>query len=433
MSSLPASSRSVQSLAAARRRHFPPTAEQSLREILDVHNEIVGAGFDLHKLVDIITRRAQELTESSGAVLEVMEGNEFVYWSASGSLEPFLGLRVTQERSLSGLAARCGKVLICDDSETDARVDRETCRRIGLRSMLVAPLPYKGASIGVLKVVSPWTRAYAAHDVQTLQRLNTLIGAALVQAAEHSLLAQRASVVSMPEVIDAQERDKVERAIAEGQFNIAYQPIVNLHESEVVGYEALARFPDGTAPDLWFQDAHRVGLGAELELAAAERAVDMFAARPSSTYLAINLSPATLLRPDVEKVCAALDPKQIVIEMTEHAYVEDYVSLGRRVDDLRQLGIRIAIDDAGAGYASLRHVLRIRPDFIKLDRSITHEIDREAWHQSLTSALLAFAAGTSSTLVAEGIETEAEAEALRRLGVVFGQGYFLAVPTIAPD
>jgi len=433
MSPLSTLDRSVRSLAVARRRYFPPSEEESLRQILDVHSEIISAGFDLHRLVGIITRRAEELTQSSGAVLEIIEGDELVYWSASGNLAPFMGLRVDRERSLSGLAAKSGQVLICDDCETDTRVDRATCRRIGLRSMLVAPLPYRGTNIGVLKVVSPWTKAYATHDVQTLQRLNTVFGAALAQAAAHGRLVEQARKGTEIESPSENTRRRVERMIAARDFRIAYQPILNLHESTIVGYEALARFSDGTAPDRWFQDAHTIGLGCELELAAAERAVDIFARRQSHAYLAINLSPTTLLRADVENVCAALDPKKIVVEMTEHANVEDYEVLNERVNNLRQLGIRIAIDDAGAGFASLRHVLRISPDFIKLDRSITHQVDSLAGHQSLTAALLTFAQGTSSTLVAEGIETEQEAAALRRLGVAFGQGYFLGVPEIAPD
>ncbi|MGH8171867.1 MAG: EAL domain-containing protein, partial [Rhodanobacteraceae bacterium] len=97
------------------------------------------------------------------------------------------------------------------------------------------------------------------------------------------------------------------------------------------------------------------------------------------------------------------------------------------------VGVRLAIDDAGAGFASLRHVLRLEPDFIKLDMSITHGIDAQIRHQSLASALLTFANGTSASIVAEGIETQGELDTLRRLGVTYGQGHYLGFPGPLPD
>jgi GAF domain-containing protein len=239
---------SVSSLAAARRRASPPSEEHQLRRILDAHDEIVGAGLDIHRLVDVITHHAAELTHSSGAVLEVIEGDELVYWSASGSVIPFLGLRVHADRSLSGLAAKSNRVLACDDTETDPRVDREACRRLGVRSMLTAPLPYRGVNIGVLKVDSPWRKAYSGDDVEVLERLNTLIGAALAHAAEHALLAEQQLVARAVEEDDkASMAHHLEQIIETRKFQVAYQPIIDLQRSELVGHEALVRFPTSKA------------------------------------------------------------------------------------------------------------------------------------------------------------------------------------------
>jgi EAL domain-containing protein (putative c-di-GMP-specific phosphodiesterase class I) len=429
---------SVVSLEGARLRQNPPSEQEVLRCVLATHGEIVAAGLDLHRLVDVITRRAQELTRSEGAVLEVIDGDELVYWSASGSGSPFLGLRVSAARSLSGLAAAQNAVLVCDDSETDPRVDRDMCRRVGLRSMITAPLPYNGTVIGVLKVMSPWAKAYSPRDVDVLSQLNVLIGAAIAHAVTHRELAEQMSVATAAkyegdELDDdlAHERlvrRRIRSVIDNGEFRVVYQPVCNLQTGGLVGHEALARFTDDRSPDVWFADAREAGLAPELELAVVRKALDVFDRWKFPTYLAVNFSPATIMRPELETLCRTFDGSRLVIEMTEHSQVEDYALLADCVNRLRRLGPRFAVDDAGAGFASLRHVLRIRPDFIKLDRSITQGIDSKPAHQALISALLTFAEGTSLAIVAEGIETAAEAATLRRLGVTYGQGYYLGRP-----
>lgn len=433
---------SVLSLEGARARHHPQSEQEILRSILAAHGEIVAAGLDLHKLVDVITRRAQELTRSEGAVLEVIEGDELVYWSASGSVAPFTGLRVKVSQSLSGLAATEMKVLVCTDSETDPRVDRDMCRRVGLRSMITAPLPYNGTIIGVLKVVSPWAKAYGAQDVEILEQLNVLIGAAIAHAVAHAELSERMTVAAEIREDGAEfdaelRRERATRrrilgVIDREEFHVVYQPICNLQTGKVVGHEALARFPDERSPEAWFADARGCGLAAPLELGVIRKAIEVFDAWRPSAYLAVNLSPATLMRAEIESLCEAFDASSLVIEMTEHTEVDNYGALAERVNRLRLLGLRFAVDDAGAGFASLRHVLKMRPDFIKLDRSITQGIDSKLAHQALITALLTFAEGTSAELVAEGIETSAEAMTLRRLGVTYGQGYHLGRPAQPP-
>ncbi len=367
---------SVLSFEGARLRQSPPTEQESLRRILAVHGEIVAAGLDLHKVVDVVTRRAQELTRSEGAVLEVIEGDELVYWSASGSLAPFIGLRVKADKSLSGLSAKHNKVFVCADSETDDRVDRDMCRRVGLRSMITAPLPYNGTIIGVLKVVSPWAKSYSSHDVEILEQLNVLIGATIAHAVAHAELSERMSVAAQAKDDDAavdgeQERRvratrrRIRNVIADGEFRVVYQPICNLQTGNLVGHEALTRFPDERSPEAWFADARTAGVAAELELAVVERAMNVFHVWSFPTYLAVNLSPATILLPELEALCRRFDASNLVIEMTEHTQVENYDELAARVNSLRRLGPRFAVDDAGAGFASLRHVLKMRPGLHK--------------------------------------------------------------------
>jgi EAL domain-containing protein (putative c-di-GMP-specific phosphodiesterase class I) len=129
----------------------------------------------------------------------------------------------------------------------------------------------------------------------------------------------------------------------------------------------------------------------------------------------------------------SVDAARVVVEITEHEAIEDYESLLPRLADLRARGVRVAIDDAGAGFASLRHTLRIAPDIVKLDISLTRDIGTDRGRQALASALVSFADEMRMTVVAEGIETAEELEMLLELGVRQGQGFFLAEPKPLPS
>jgi len=422
-----------------RRRRLRAADAELLHDIIDAHGEIVQAGLDPHKVVDVVTRRAQELTRSDGAVVEILDGEDLVYWSASGSVAPHVGLHVKANASLSGLCVRTGRVLQCDDSENDARVDTETCRRVGVRSMLVAPLPYGDTIVGVLKVVSSSMHAYNADDVRTLELLNTLIGATLSHAVHHSTVeaALNSKLEADRLVTDeaSASRERIDRVIEEQAFTIAFQPISELESGYIAGYEALARFrgPPKMSPDLWFDEARAAGLDLELELAVVRKALLALPRLPVDAFLAINVSPGAAASAEIESLCVQSAPERIVLEITEHSSVDDYLTLTERARGLRSLGVRLAIDDAGAGFASLRHVLRLEPDLIKLDKSITHAIDTQKRHQSLAAALLMFANGTSASIIAEGIETREELETLKRLGVPLGQGHYLGHPGELPS
>lgn len=429
----------VVKLDPLRRARQPGDEAALLSRIVEVQGEIVQAGLDPHKVVDVVTRRAQELTQSAGAVVELLDGDELVYWSASGNVVPQLGMRVSAKRSLSGLCVKTGRVLLCNDSENDARVDLDVCRRIGIRSMLVAPLPYGDTIIGVLKVVAPWADAYQPEDVRTLEMLNTLIGATLSHAAHHTSIEAAFNSKLEADRLIADEREELRRRIRgiidREAFDIAFQPVLALDSGMVVGFEALARFRDSLTktPDRWFGEALQADLSFELEIAVMRKALSALSQMPRNTYLAINVSPETAASPELARLCTRHAADRIVLEITEHSCVDDYLVLAERARALRDMGVHLAIDDAGAGFASLRHVLRLEPDLIKLDKSITRNIDMRVRHQSLAAALLTFASGTSASIVAEGIETAEELATLKRLGVPYGQGYYLGRPGQLPD
>lgn len=223
---------------------------------------------------------------------------------------------------------------------------------------------------------------------------------------------------------------RIGRAIAGEGWHLVYQPIVELGSRAVAGLEALARFtmPPERPPDAWFKEAAEVGLGVELELVAVDTAVRALRRIPVDAYLSLNVSHHTALSPELVRTLEGHSTERIVVEITEHESVNDYEGLGAALDLLRRLGIRVAIDDAGAGFASLRHILNIRPDVIKLDVDLTHGIDRDPGRRALAAALISFGEQMDIAIVAEGIETLEELETLRGLGARYGQGYYLGRP-----
>lgn len=245
--------------------------------------------------------------------------------------------------------------------------------------------------------------------------------------------ADLASQLIEMDLID-RERDSVITAqimavLEDDTIHIVHQPIHQLIGGKPVGVECLARFsgPEPRSPDLWFKDAASVGLGVELELAAVARALRTFAYVPQPHYMSINVSPATVLSGQLTAMVQDYSPARLVIELTEHDAVEDFVGLGIALDSLRAHA-RIAIDDVGAGYAGLRHIVDLRPDILKLDMSLTRDIAADPARRALAHALVRFAAEMGCTIVAEGVETEAERDTLTQLQVPLAQGYLYNRP-----
>jgi EAL domain-containing protein (putative c-di-GMP-specific phosphodiesterase class I) len=226
---------------------------------------------------------------------------------------------------------------------------------------------------------------------------------------------------------------RVDAAIAPSERAIVFQPIVDLTTRRNVGFEALSRFVTEPARpvDAWFADAAQVGRGVELEIVAVQRALIASALLPARAFVSVNVSPATLGDDRLARALAGRDLSTVVFEITEHHVVEDYAALRRAIARWRDRGARFAIDDTGAGYASLRHVVSLAPEFLKLDLSLVRGIDTDAARQAMATALLSFAEKCGSTVVAEGIETRAELRTLVSLGITTGQGYLMARPAAA--
>ncbi|WP_304639135.1 sensor domain-containing phosphodiesterase [Pseudomonas sp.] len=225
-------------------------------------------------------------------------------------------------------------------------------------------------------------------------------------------------------------RERVQKVLAEQQFSILYQPIINVALNRLVGHEALALFhpQPKRSPDKWFFEAHQAGLGEELELMLVARALEGLAAFPADSYISINLSPETIIGGRLEEVLKRHDLNRIVLEVTEHTSVSDYADIARHLAGLRRRGLKLAVDDAGAGFASFRHILKLNPDIIKLDASLIQKIDLDKPSRALAAALIRFAEEIGSKVVAEGVETESELAVLRELKVSKAQGYLLGRP-----
>jgi EAL domain-containing protein (putative c-di-GMP-specific phosphodiesterase class I) len=241
------------------------------------------------------------------------------------------------------------------------------------------------------------------------------------------VLAQAASVVVEPEVRAAEKRDAVlarlrpvEKA---GGPRVLLQPIVDLVTGERVGAEALSRFPADwqLAPDVVFAQAHEVGRGDRLELLALRRAAALL--DEVSGYVSMNVSPATLLTPRLLRLLEGLPLHRVLLELSEHDPVHDYDALRAALAPLRRRGMRLAIDDVGAGFSSLRHIVVTEPDVIKLDRSIVDGVAGDHVLRSLVRSLVDFSAGLGALVVAEGVEGPADAAVLHDLRVGYGQGW----------
>ena len=213
---------------------------------------------------------------------------------------------------------------------------------------------------------------------------------------------------------------------------VAHQPFVDLRSGEITGYEALARFegPPHRSPSEWFEDAWEVGLGVELELLAIQRGLQTLSLLDPAHVLALNVSPALAGDPRLAEILGGGSLARLILEITEHAPVDDYKALSRALRPLRERGLRLAVDDAGAGYAGLRHILRLSPNLIKLDMELTQGIEGDRARTALASAMIAFASEIEAEIIAEGIETEGELRALQSLGVQMGQGYYLGRPSL---
>ncbi|HEX7290107.1 MAG TPA: EAL domain-containing protein [Conexibacter sp.] len=207
-----------------------------------------------------------------------------------------------------------------------------------------------------------------------------------------------------------------------------FQPVVALADGRTIAYEALARFPGDPvhAPDRWFADAWSVDLGIPLELLAVRAAVDALPLLPADVALCVNVSPETVATPGFRDALGDAAPR-VIAEITEHRELEE-ADFERRLAPLRAAGGRVAVDDFGAGHASLRQVLAVAPDWIKLDLTLTRRLDESPMARALAAALVTFAAEVGIDVIAEGVEEQRQVETLEALGIRYAQGYLFGRP-----
>jgi len=214
-------------------------------------------------------------------------------------------------------------------------------------------------------------------------------------------------------------------------LSAAYQPIVDTARGTVVGYEALARFPGFAEknPEVWFAAARAHGQAAELEAAALRAALEARPTLPPNCFLTLNVSPELLPTESIREIWRGQgNLGGLVVELTEQTPIDSYLELEPDLNQLRAAGALIAVDDAGAGYAGLRHLLALRPSLIKIDRELIQDVDRDEAKRALISMLGTFASRVDAWILAEGVERVEELDALVALGVPLVQGYCLARP-----
>lgn len=233
----------------------------------------------------------------------------------------------------------------------------------------------------------------------------------------------------------ATKRRRVEQALSSDAFHLVFQPVFAVGAGGLLGLEGLTRFDldPRRPPNEWFAEAEEVDLSAALQLGVIRAAVAELDRVPAPTFLALNLSADVLVAPELDEILGGADLSRIVLELTEHAPVADYEVVHAALRPWREAGLRFAIDDAGAGYASFQHILRLRPDIIKLDLALTRGIDGDPIRRSLAAALVTFGHEMDAVLVAEGVETVEELEALAALGFDAAQGYHLGRPAPLAD
>lgn len=296
-----------------------------------------------------------------------------------------------------------------------ATVARDQALAAGAKDFLVKPVDYTEVLLRVRNLLE----THAIYE--DLQRHYAALADAESQRAAADLRKLEAERITA---------DRIEDSLSQEALTMVFQPIADLVTGEVVGAEALARFrcEPQRPPDEWFHEAASIGRGTELELAAVRAALRELDELPPDVFMSVNISPAMAVRPELLDLLRQHPGDRVVLELTEHVRVDDYDALLSALMELRAWGLRIAVDDAGAGYSGLRHILRLRPDIIKLDLELTRDIDTDPARRALALALVTFAGEMGATIIAEGIETHEEMASLRSLGIRWGQGFHLAHP-----
>jgi EAL domain-containing protein (putative c-di-GMP-specific phosphodiesterase class I)/DNA-binding response OmpR family regulator len=425
---------------------------RNLLETRRLHQELRARNVDLTGEVERTTRvladREKEWAQQAAA-LSHLEARETPEATAQAICDELSGMHGLTNILVVALDAAGQAVPLARDSSVDIRI------RVN------SPIP-AGLTVGWSERVQsgPWVGPWQAGFGSTLRRVaadvptamaiiplrtsSAMLGAIVVCSERPdgvTFLAGRlpvlesfgavASALLGPGILARQRRGEVrgelESVLARHAFMAVFQPILDLATGRVVGHEALTRFDDQTRPDRRFADAAAVGLGLELESACLDAAVEASKGLPGGGWLSLNVSPDLLLERHRLRACLAPATRPSVLEVTEHVAIEDYRVFREAVSSIDS-DIRLSVDDAGAGFASFRHILELRPDFVKLDIGLVRDIDLDDVRQALVAGIVYFARKSGCQLVAEGIERAGERDQLRSLGVDLGQGYLLGRP-----
>ena len=293
----------------------------------------------------------------------------------------------------------------------------------------------------VLKMLSAGASGYVvktvtAGDLVAALRRTAAGGSALSPEITSSVVEELALQLSADGRGAGRTRNgtAVRSSIEHSGIRMVFQPIVDVRRGSVTGIEALARFDHEPkrSPEVWFAEAASADLGAELDMAVAEKALAILPELPHTVDLFMNVRPETLFARPFAELMATASGRSVVLELTEHAPVEDYRRLKNALAPLRERGFRLAVDDVGAGYSSFRHLLNLRPDVLKIDISLCRAIEGDRARQVVAAALASLGRELGAAVVAEGIETRAELDVVRNLGVDCVQGFLLGRPAAPP-
>ena len=359
-----------------------------------------------------------------------------------------------REALTSLLSSDPGIVVIGEASDAQGAIDLATARHPEV-ALLDVRMPYGGGPRAASEITrrSPDTRVIALSALEDAGSILEMLdaGAAAyvakgddtdkIVAAIHRLADE-----SVAETTTGRERalgellgesgwldrrrqraEQIQAIIRAGGPRILYQPLFDLRDGGCIGAEALSRFDalPTRSPERWYEEADKAGFLVEMELTALRSALEGLDRLPPDAFLSVNLSPVTCCSPELPQAIARSTPARIVLELTEHMPVPDYQQLSRCLAPLRTRGVRIAIDDTGAGFSSLSHVLALSPELIKLDIDMCRGIETDDARAALVRALADFASHIGADIVAEGIESSEQLFALRESGVRYGQGFFL--------
>lgn len=393
----------AQAAAALGRLQPGPTAEATAADICD---ELLAlSGFDVATIFDFTGPAvAIPLAHGGPAGVPVTVGRPI----------PEARARYLYERALLGPWAEAWQARAQDASYGEAMA------MVGLKAAAYAPIRNGDGLLGLV-AAGTTDAVFGQHLIDHLPVVGEFA------AATSALLSGWLETDHRAEVV----RRRIESIIASHAFHPVFQPIFDLASNQAVGYEALTRFDEESPPDQVFADAHAVGAGVELEMACIASALAAAELLPSDTWLSVNVSPVAL-RHDAElRAMLSRTARAVVLELTEHDAIDDYAAVR---DIVARLGpnVRLAVDDAGSGFASMRHVVELQPHFLKLDISLVRGVHGDVSRQAMVAGLVRFAEQASCAVIAEGIERRTDLNMLRELGVPYGQGFLLGRPS-APD